>query len=70
MLHTHSESLSKHLFQWIFATLEMLTKKDQELKRAKAKKEDKKSGMEFGKSKVTPGGAKEMSRSDVLKEAL
>ena len=47
MLHLNSASLKKQLFKWIFETLAKLTQKDSELKRAKATKEEVKSGMDF-----------------------
>ena len=47
MLHLNSASLKKQLFKWIFETLAKLTQKDNELKRAKATKEEEKSGMDF-----------------------
>ena len=51
MLHLNSASLKKQLFKWIFETLAKLTQKDTELKRAKATKEEEKSGMDFAAGK-------------------
>lgn len=47
MQHLNSESLKKHVFKWLFETLDKLTKLD----RQQRMKQDTKTGMDF-----TPDG--------------